>query len=259
MHLSEVTRDLVIANRILASEGVVDGYGHVSVRHPEHPEAFLISRSLGPQYVTADDIMECDALGRPLSDSRPPYLERFIHAGIYEARPEVHAVVHAHTEAVLPYTISEAPLQAVVHDASDIGSRIARWDIRDEFGDATDMLVSSVEMGRSLARALGGDRTVLMRGHGFALAGTSLLMTVRAAIYLGRNASVQTIAQSLGPIVALSEGEIAARAAYDPASPAMQRGWRAWAERAGCGDLLPDESPCAAQHAHQTTSEGVQR
>lgn len=242
MQLSDVTRDLVIANRILASEEVVDGYGHVSVRHPDDPERFLISRSLGPQYVTVDDIIECDILGAPISDRRPPYLERFIHAAIYEARPEVQCVIHAHTEAVLPYTISETPLRAVVHDASDIGGHIPRWDIRDEFGDATDMLVSSVEMGRSLARSLGGHRTVLMRGHGFALAGTSLLMAVRAAVYLGRNAAVQTIAQSLGPVVALSDGEIAARAAYDPASPAMQRGWRAWAERAGCGDLLPAEA-----------------
>ncbi|MGO2110805.1 MAG: class II aldolase/adducin family protein, partial [Pseudoclavibacter sp.] len=221
MPVAELTRELVIANRILANEGVVDGYGHVSVRHPDTAETFLISRSLGPQYVTDEDIIECDMSGKPVADSRPPYLERFIHAAIYEARPEVQCVIHAHTEAVLPYTISETPLQAVVHDASDIGSHIATWDIRDEFDDETDMLVSSREMGRSLAQTLGGDRTVLMRGHGFALAGTSLVMAVRAAIYLGRNAAVQTIAQSLGPIVPLSNGEIEARAAYDPASPAM--------------------------------------
>lgn len=237
----------MIANRILAREDVVDGYGHVSVRHPSAPNRFLISRSLGPQYVTEADIMECTLDGEPVSDTRPPYVERFIHAAIFEARPDVHCVIHAHSASVLPYTITDVQLQPVIHDASDIGANIPTWDIRDEFGDETDMLVSTFQMGASLAAALGQDHTVLMRGHGFAATGSSLVMTVRAAVYLTRNAAVQTVASTLGGFVPLSAGEIAARRRYDPDSPAMRRGWEAWAERAGCGELVrrPDSSPSA--------------
>jgi HCOMODA/2-hydroxy-3-carboxy-muconic semialdehyde decarboxylase len=237
--LDRAARDLVIANRVLANEGVLDAYGHVSVRHPDDPQRYLLSRSLGPEHVTLDDIIEFTLDGATVSDDRPPYLERFIHGAVYAARPEVTCVVHGHTEAVLPYTITCVPLRAVVHDASDIGSRIPLWDIREEFGDATDMLVRSPEMGESLARRLGDASVVLMRGHGFAAAGTSLTMTVRMCIYLGRNARVQTIAAAMGgEVVALTDGEVAARRAYDPDSPAMRRGWNAWAERAGCADLL---------------------
>ncbi|MPZ73948.1 MAG: class II aldolase/adducin family protein [Nitriliruptorales bacterium] len=185
--------------------------------------------------------MECTLDGAPVSDSRPPYLERFIHGAVYATRPETTCVVHAHTEAVLPYTITDVSLRPVVHDASDIGSVIPRWDVRDEFGDATDMLVRSQEMGMSLARALGDKNVVLMRGHGFTAAGRSLTMTVRMCVYLGRNARVQTIAASMGEIVALTDGEIEARRAYDPDSPAMRRGWNAWAQRAGCGNLRNEQ------------------
>ncbi|GAA0942481.1 class II aldolase/adducin family protein [Pseudonocardia zijingensis] len=237
--LDRAVRDLVIANRVLANEGVLDAYGHVSVRHPDDPQRYLLSRSLGPEHVTPDDIVEFTLDGTAVSDDRPPYLERFIHGAVYAARPEVGAVVHGHTAAVLPYTITDVPLRAVVHDASDIGSHIPRWDIREEFGDDTDMLVRSEEMGKSLARRLGDHSVVLMRGHGFAAAGRSLVMTVRMCVYLGRNAQVQTIAAAAGgEVVALTDGEIAARRAYDPDSPAMRRGWNAWAERAGCGHLL---------------------
>ncbi len=236
--LERVRTDLVIANRVLAHEGVLDAYGHVSVRHPDDRGRYLLSRSLGPEHVNAEDICEFTLDDEAVSDPRPPYLERFIHGAVYAARPEVNAVVHAHTEAVLPYTITDVPLRAVVHDASDMGAEIPRWDIREDFGDATDMLVRSREMGASLARRLAGNSVVLMRGHGFAGAGTSLSMTVRMCIYLGRNARVQTIASALGDVEPLSEGEIKARRAYDPESPAMRRGWNAWAERAGCGHLL---------------------
>ncbi|TWF75119.1 ribulose-5-phosphate 4-epimerase/fuculose-1-phosphate aldolase [Pseudonocardia hierapolitana] len=237
--LERAVRDLVIANRVLANEGVLDAYGHVSVRHPDDPQRYLLSRSLGPEHVTPDDIVEFTLDGTAVSDDRPPYLERFIHGAVYAARPEVDCVVHGHTAAVLPYTITDVPLRAVVHDASDIGSEIPLWDIREEFGDGTDMLVRTAEMGESLARRLGAHSVVLMRGHGFAAAGRSLVMTVRMCVYLGRNAQVQTIAAAMGgEVVALTDAEIGARRAYDPESPAMRRGWNAWAERAGCADLL---------------------
>src|SRR3989449_2067842 len=158
-------RNLVVANRILANEGVVDAYGHVSVRHPLHPERYLLSRSRSPELVERGDVMEFMLDGTPVGgDTRPPYLERFIHGALYEARPEVQAVVHAHAEAVLPFTVSTTPLRPVVHMASFIGARIPGGDIRDSFGD-TNLLVGDMAQGRDLARGLGSERVVLMRGH----------------------------------------------------------------------------------------------
>jgi HCOMODA/2-hydroxy-3-carboxy-muconic semialdehyde decarboxylase len=145
--LERAARDVVIANRILANEGVVDAYGHVSVRHPGDPTRFLLSRSLAPALVERSDVIEFDLEGKAVGgDARPPYLERFIHGAIYEARPEVQAVVHAHAEAVLPFTISTTPLRPVVHMASFIGARIPVWDIRDSFGD-TNLLVVNMAQG----------------------------------------------------------------------------------------------------------------
>src|SRR3989442_8186012 len=171
--LEKALRDVVIANRILAHEGVVDAYGHVSVRHPLDPARYLLSRSRAPELVERGDIVEFDLEGKSVGgDTRAPYLERFIHGAIYEARPDVQAVVHAHAEAVLPFTISATPLRPVVHMASFIGARIPVWDIRDNFGD-TNLLVVNMAQGRDLARGLGGERVVLMPGHGVSAAGGS--------------------------------------------------------------------------------------
>ena len=133
--------DLVIANRILAKEDVVDAYGHVSIRHPAKPDHYLLSRSLSPEFVTRDDIIEFKLDGTPVSDTRPAYLERFIHGAIYEARPEINAVIHSHAEDVLPFSISKTPMCCVAHVASDMGSHVPVWDIADKFGDATNLLV----------------------------------------------------------------------------------------------------------------------
>src|SRR6266704_1529229 len=189
-------RDLVVANRILANEDVVDAYGHVSMRHPAHAARYLLARSLSPELVERDDIMEFELDGTPVGDSRQPYLERFIHGAIYEARPDVQAVVHAHAEAVLPFTISTTPLRPVVHMASFIGARIPVWDIRDSFGD-TNLLVVNMAQGRDLARGLGAERVVLMRGHGFAAAARSLPEAIRMSVYLPLNARVLTEAMRL--------------------------------------------------------------
>ena len=183
-------RDLVIANRILANEDVVDAYGHVSVRHPRNPERYLLSRSRSPELVERGDIMEFSLDGKPVGDdARPPYLERFIHGAIYAARPDILAVVHSHAEDVLPFSITRTPLRPVVHSASFIGARIPVWDIRDNFGD-TNLLVANMAQGRDLARCLGEDRVVLMRGHGFAAAGRALAEVVRIAVYMPRTARV---------------------------------------------------------------------
>jgi HCOMODA/2-hydroxy-3-carboxy-muconic semialdehyde decarboxylase len=237
--LERARADLVIANRILAHENVVDAYGHVSVRHPQDPKRFLLARSVSPEMVAPADIMEFDLEGNALGgDRRQPYLERFIHGAVYEARPEVVSVVHAHAEDVLPFGITSAPLKPVIHSGSFMGEQVPVWDIRDNFGD-TNMLVTNAPQGRDLAMRLGGNNVALMRGHGFVAAARSLIEVVRMSVYVPRNARVQMAAMQLGAVKPLSRGEIAARnAGYKPDSPETWRAWEYWATRAGCGELL---------------------
>ena len=240
--LEKAFRDVVIANRILAHEGVVDAYGHVSVRHPLDPTRYLLSRSRAPELVERGDIVEFDLGGKAVGgDTRAPYLERFIHGAIYEARAEVQAVVHAHAEAVLPFTVSTTPLRPVMHMASFIGAYIPVWDIRDNFGD-TNLLVVNMAQGRDLARGLGAARVALMRGHGFVAAGRSLPEAIRIGVYMPVNARVLLEAMRLGEVKALSRGEIEAHASMKPDDPAMVRSWEYWAVRAGCADLLSDRT-----------------
>jgi HCOMODA/2-hydroxy-3-carboxy-muconic semialdehyde decarboxylase len=238
--LDRALADLVIANRILSHENVVDAYGHVSVRHPHNPKRYLLARSLSPELVESGDIMEFDLEGNALAgDTRQPYLERFIHGALYEARPEVSAVVHAHAEDVLPFGIAAAPLRPVIHSGSFMGEQVPVWDIRDKFGD-TNMLVTNMAQGRDLASRLGANSVALMRGHGFAAAARSLIEVVRMSVYVPRNARVQMAAMQLGAVKPLSRGEIEARnAGYKPHSPETWRAWEYWATRAGCRELLP--------------------
>jgi HCOMODA/2-hydroxy-3-carboxy-muconic semialdehyde decarboxylase len=237
--LERATADLVIANRILAHEGIVDAYGHVSVRHPRDPTRYLLARSLSPEMVQQADIMEFDLAGTPAGgDSRQPYLERFIHGAVYEARPEVLAVVHAHAEDVLPFGITSTPLRPVIHSGSFMGAQVPVWDIRDRFGD-TNLLVTNMPQGRDLATCLAGNNVALMRGHGFVAAARSLIEVVRMSVYVPRNARVQMAAMQLGDVKPLSRGEIDARnAGYKPHSPETWRAWEYWATRAGCSELL---------------------
>jgi ribulose-5-phosphate 4-epimerase/fuculose-1-phosphate aldolase len=239
--LDSVIQDLVIANRILAKEDVVDAYGHVSIRHPDKPNHFFIARSLAPDLVERHDIVELGLDGQPVRDeTRALYLERFIHAAIYGARPDVQAVVHAHAEDILPFGVAQAtPLRPVIHSGSFIGAHVPVWDIADRFGD-TDLLVRNMDHGRDLARVLGDNKVALMRGHGFASAGRSLIEVVRLSVYLPRNARALMRAKQLGGEVRyLSEGEIAARSAgYSPYSPETWRAWEYWANKAGCGHLV---------------------
>lgn len=232
--------ELVVANRILANEDVVDAYGHVSVRNPHDPARFFLARSLAPELVEPGDIMEFDLQGNPLGgDRRQPYLERFIHAAVYAARPDVMSVVHAHAEDVLPFGITAAPLRPVIHSGSFMGEQVPVWDIRDRFGD-TNLLVTNMAQARDLAKALETNNVALMRGHGFVAAARSLIEVVRMSVYVPRNARVQLNAARLGgEMKALSAGEIAARnAGYKPYSPETWRAWEYWATRAGCAHLL---------------------
>jgi len=236
--LERTIRDVVVANRILAREDVLDAYGHVSARHPTKPDRYLLSRSLSPEHVTAADIIEFMLDGTPVGDTRPPYLERFIHGAIYEARPEVRAVVHSHAEDTLPFSISKTPLCCVAHVASDMGTHVPVWDIADKFGDSTNLLVTNMAQGRDLVRVLSNNSVVLMRGHGFSAAADSLLKVVRLCIGLPRNARILLNAMRLGDFKRMSEGEINARLGYKSGSPEMQRAWEYWAKRAGCADML---------------------
>jgi ribulose-5-phosphate 4-epimerase/fuculose-1-phosphate aldolase len=240
-NLGTLIQDLVIANRILAREDVVDAYGHVSVRHPDNPRRFLIARSVSPELVSAEDIVELGLDGQPVHDEkRPLYLERFIHAAIFEARPDVMAVVHAHAEDTLPFGVTDATkLRPVVHSGAFIGTEVPVWDIADNFGD-TNLLVTNLEHGRDLAKCLGTNNVALMRGHGFASAARSLIEVVRLSVYLPRNARILMRAKQLGGTIKyLSQGEIEARTrGYRPYSPETWRAWEYWANKAGCGHLL---------------------
>ena len=237
--LETALRNVVIANRILAHQGVVDAYGHVSIRHPLNPERFLLSRSRSPELVEEKDIMEFTLDGKPIGDDRrPPYLERFIHGGIYEARPDVNAVVHSHAEETLAFGISDVPLKPVIHVASSIGAHIPVWDIDEKFGSSTNLLVVNPEQGRDLAKRLGAGRVALMRGHGFAAAGGTIQDVVRLSVYLPVNARVQTAAMRFGSYKPLAPGEIEVRGHFNPKAPESWRAWEYWARRAGVSHLL---------------------
>jgi HCOMODA/2-hydroxy-3-carboxy-muconic semialdehyde decarboxylase len=232
--LDRTVTDLVTANRILAHERVLDALGHVSVRHPENPQHFLLSRARSPELVEAADIMEFDLGGTIIDpDGRKPYLETSIHAAIYEAQPSVMSVVHSHALEVLPFSISSVPLRPVIHTAADIGGDIPVWDIRTKFGD-TLILVTNMEQGRDLARCFGENSVVLMRGHGFAATGKSLADAVKTAIHIGHNARVLLDAVKLGgDITYVSPGEIEARRKPTIERSGLDRAWEYWKRRAG--------------------------
>jgi HCOMODA/2-hydroxy-3-carboxy-muconic semialdehyde decarboxylase len=249
--ISALVRDLVVANRILARENVVDAYGHVSVRHPDDPQRFLLATSVAPEMVEEDHIVAFNLDCTPVRhDGRPLYHERFIHGGIYEARPDVQAVVHAHAEDVLSFSISTTALRPVIHSGSFMGAHVPVWDMADRFGPDTNMLVTNMEQARDLARCLGSNNVALMRGHGFSAAARSLIEVVRMAVYIPRNARVQMNALRLGgEIRPLHDGEIAARdLGYKPYSLETRRAWRYWAHKAGCAHLV-EEQP--VDHVHK--------
>jgi ribulose-5-phosphate 4-epimerase/fuculose-1-phosphate aldolase len=231
--LAALREDLVTANRILAREGVVDAYGHVSVRRPDAPGVFLLTRSRSPGLVLAEDVMEFDLNGAALhGDARPTYVERLIHAAIYALRPDVSAVVHSHARQLLPFTVSTVPLRPVIHVAGMIGAHIPKWDIADEFGD-TDLLVRTLGQGEDLARTLGGCACALMRGHGAVVVGASLREAVVRSIFLKMNAETQLAAQALGECRALSAQEAALSEQTHRGGHVLQRAWEYYCGRCG--------------------------
>ncbi|MCV0396597.1 MAG: class II aldolase/adducin family protein [Rhizobiaceae bacterium] len=230
-------RDLVIANRILAREDVIDDFGHVSVRHPADPGHFFLSRSRSPQNVTRDDIMEFTLDGTPVADDpRRPYAERFIHGAIYAARPDVNAVSHHHARSVIPFSVTGVPLRPMFHMASVMGNVAPVWDSQPEFGD-TNMLIDSLAMGQSLARALGSGRAVLLRGHGAVCAAPNLRAICMISINMKDNAELVLKTLPLGKPEYLSDGEIEKAANMLLGEMPLARAWDYWTARAGFAGL----------------------
>ncbi len=225
--------NLVAANRILSREGVVDGFGHVSVRHDSAPGVFLLARSMAPGLVTAADIMTFGLDGEALGDDRrTAYVERYIHSEIYRAQPEVTAVVHSHSPAVIPFGVTSAKLRPIYHMSSFLGSDVPVFEIRDTHGDATDMLIRSPALGAALATSLGRATVALMRGHGNVVVGRSIPEVVFRAIYTEMNARLQGDALRLGDgrVTYLSDGEAAASMATN--AGVLTRAWELWKEAA---------------------------
>jgi ribulose-5-phosphate 4-epimerase/fuculose-1-phosphate aldolase len=194
----QLMEDLIVANRILAQQGVVDAMGHVSVRHNRDPNRYLLSLARAPELVTEADIMEYDLDSNPVRDpGRRQYSERYIHGEIYKLRPDVIAVIHAHTPSVVPFTVSSVPLRAIAHSGGFLAEGLPNFEIRD-VGGMTDMLVSNAKFGHALAEKLGDKDAILMRGHGFAATGKSLPYVVGRAIYIGVAAKLLAEAIALG-------------------------------------------------------------
>jgi len=224
--------DLVAANRILAEEGVLDAYGHVSIRHPNDPNRYLLSRSRAPILVTSSDIMEYDLDSNPIDpQNRRSVIERFIHGEIYKARPDVKAVIHSHSPAVIPFGITQVPMRPVIHAASFLWVGVPVWDSRNAHDPASaSMLVRNGALGKSLASTLGDKRVALMRGHGNVVAGPNVRTAVRYAIYTEMNARLQSAAIAIGgPINYISPEEGAAR---DTAPSDFARAWELWKNKA---------------------------
>lgn len=238
--LDYVLEELVTANRILAREGIVDSFGHVSVRHPDNPERFLMSRARAPDCVEVDDIMEFTLTGELINPgSRKPYLERFIHGSMLEARPDIHAVVHNHSPSVIPFGATNTIIRPIMHMIANVGHEVPIWDSRTRFGD-TNLLISDVAMGRDLARFVGKGRTALMRGHGSVVTGTSIRHAVFVSVYLELGAKLQMDAMKMGPINFLSKGEID-KIIERTAGYTINRAWENWCRRADRKMLGEDE------------------
>lgn len=226
--LRTLIEDLVDANHILFQQGVVDGFGHVSVRHPTQADRFLLARSMAPGLVTADDILVFDLDGRPQGgDTRTPYLERYIHGSLYRARADVHAVVHSHSPSIIPFgVVRRARLRPICHMSGFLHPQAPVFEIRSAAGKASDMLIRSPALGDALAQALGEQAVVLMRGHGSTTVGRDVRQAVFRAVYAEVNARLQSEAMRLGPVTYLNAEEAANASATNDGQ--VNRAWDLW-------------------------------
>ncbi len=246
--LNELFHELILATRILADQKVLDAFGHVSVRHPRDPGRYFIPRHRAPELAEISDLIEMNLDSEPVRRSEfRLYSERVIHGEIYKARPEVNAVCHHHSHAVLPFCISGRALVPVFHLPAVIG-QVPFWDQRDEFGD-TDMLVVKPEEGASLARALGQNWMVLMRRHGATVAGTSLRELTFRTVFGCENAALQSQAMAHGHVDHLSPGEIALSSAHSLRPPSLGRAWDYWVRQVEKAGLMPAKAVAKAKSA----------
>jgi ribulose-5-phosphate 4-epimerase/fuculose-1-phosphate aldolase len=221
--------DLVAANRILAEHGVIDAYGHVSLRSPDNPKRFFLARAIAPETVQAADILEYDLDGNPIdARGRDSVSERFIHSEIYRARPDVMSVVHNHSPSLIPFSVTDVKLRALFHMASFIGEGLPNFEIR-KVKKGSDLLVRDAGLGKALARTLGAKPAALMRGHGSAVTGDSLVRAVGRSIYLEMSAKMQMQALSLSSKVTyLDAAEVKASAPVQD----YKRAWPLWRDKA---------------------------
>jgi HCOMODA/2-hydroxy-3-carboxy-muconic semialdehyde decarboxylase len=222
-----LVKDLVLANHILFTQGVLDGFGHVSVRDPDHPQCFLLARSMAPANVTARDILRFGLDGEPLRSTRHKvFVERFIHSEIYRARPDVQAIVHSHSPSVIPFGVTGTPLRPVSHMGGFLGMYTPNFEIREAAGPASDMLIRDRKLGAALAATLARASYALMRGHGSVAVGESIKHVVYRAVYAEANARLQNEALRLGPINYLTEEE--ALNAMRSNDAVLERPWDLW-------------------------------
>jgi HCOMODA/2-hydroxy-3-carboxy-muconic semialdehyde decarboxylase len=230
---SALIEDLVAANRILYDQGVVDGFGHVSARSEQDPSHFLLARSMAPGLVEPEDILEFDFAGNAIdAQGRALYLERFIHSEIYKTHPEIKAIVHSHSPAVIPFGVTGVALKPIYHMSSFLGAGAPTFEIRDAGGDGTDMLVRNGALGAALAAKLGTSSVVLMRGHGDVVVGASVHQVVFRAVYTEVNARLESDALRLGngQVIFLNSKEAAASGATNAAL--VDRAWDLWKAKA---------------------------
>ncbi|HEY7187981.1 MAG TPA: class II aldolase/adducin family protein [Vicinamibacterales bacterium] len=232
--LDSLVDDLVAGNRILAMENVLDGMGHISARHPGRAGRFLLARSVAPELVTRDDIMEFDFDGMPVdAKGRTPYKERFIHSEIYRVRQDVNAIVHCHAPSLIPFADTRVPLRAMYHMAAFVAEGVPVFDIRAVAG-VTDLLVSDAKLGKALAQALGSKPAALMKYHGAVVVASSVPNVVGRSVYLDINARVQIQAMTLG-------GGAGTFSYIDPAEARLRmadpneysRAWELWKRKLG--------------------------
>jgi ribulose-5-phosphate 4-epimerase/fuculose-1-phosphate aldolase len=252
--LDAARHELAVANRIIAHEGVLDAFGHVSMRHPSDAGRYLLARSRSPELIDPADIYEFTLDSEPVSAAGVTlYGERVIHGCIYQARPDVNAVCHHHSPAVLPFCVTGLALEPVFHMGAVLGSAAPFWDSRDDFGD-TNMLVVKPEEGRSLATALGPHWMVLMRRHGATLAGTTLRELVFRTIYSNANAEIQLRAMLIGKIAPLSRGETERTGPYQLQPRPMARAWEYWTSRLEKRGAMPHVKRSRARRTSKARS-----
>jgi ribulose-5-phosphate 4-epimerase/fuculose-1-phosphate aldolase len=227
----KLIEDVVLGNRILAVEGILDAFGHVSVRHNRNPNRFLMSRSLAPALITPDDLIEYDLNGNAVNaKGRAEYSERFIHAEIYKARSDVNSVAHSHAASIIPFGVSTVPLRPVYHMAGFITDGIPVFDIRKAAG-MTDMLVKNSALGRALAETLGNKPAVLMRGHGMVAVGPGIPFAVGRSIYLELNARIQLQAMNMGGRITYLDPEEARKVVESGENRGYERAWELWKQK----------------------------